>query len=500
MRAPNNKLVEAAVWFNTLCETSNKAFVPLFADEHRYLVLKGGGGSGKSIFAGRKVIERCVAEAGHRFLVARKVAKTLRESCFEQLVRQAREFYPQDIAKVNQSDMGITFANGSEILFSGMDDPEKIKSIYGLTGIWIEEASELTEADFGQLDIRLRGETQYYKQIILSFNPISALHWLKKRFFDVPDERALTHESTYKDNRFLDDEAKKTLEAFKLTDPYYYQVYCLGQWGVTGKTVFPAELVVERLQADIKPVEQGTFTYNYNGLAVAEISLASDGSNMVRVYKKPIRGIPYVVGVDTAGEGSDYAVAQVLDNTTGKQVATMRGRVDEDVFARQVYCLGRYYNDALVGVETNFSSYTVLELERLRYPKLYVRESVDEYTHRPKNSYGFVTNTKTRPLIVAGLIQAFRDDPTIVSDRATLEEMLTFVRNEQMRPEAEEGAHDDTIMSLAIAHFIRPQQSYTEAAAVYSKNEWTADMKEDYRNASKAEKEMLLRKWGKRTN
>ena len=149
---------EAALWFQRLRETNNDTFLPLFWDEHRYLVLKGGGGSGKSIFAGRKVLERAATEPGHRWLVCRKVGRTLRESCFEQLKNQAYEFYPDQIAYIPKGkggDMTIRFRNGSEILFSGLDDVEKLKSIYNVTGIWIEEASEVAERDFNQLDIRL---------------------------------------------------------------------------------------------------------------------------------------------------------------------------------------------------------------------------------------------------------------------------------------------------------------------------------------------------------
>lgn len=151
-----------ALWYQQLRETTNEAFFPLFADEHRYLVLMGGGGSGKSIFAGRKVLERVTSESGHRYLVVRKVAKTLRESCFRQLVSQAYQYYRGALAEehpINRSDMRMRFSNGSEILFAGLDDVEKLKSIYGVTGIWIEEASELLESDFNQLDIRLRGES-----------------------------------------------------------------------------------------------------------------------------------------------------------------------------------------------------------------------------------------------------------------------------------------------------------------------------------------------------
>ena len=488
-------LYDLARWYERLRETNNETFMPLFADTHRYLVLKGGGGSGKSIFAGRKVLERVTSEPGHRWLVCRKVARTIRESCFKQLIGQCAEHYPHSGYKPNKSDLAISFPNGSEILFAGLDDVEKLKSIYNITGIWIEEASELLEGDFNQLDIRLRGYTEHYKQIIISFNPVSIQHWLKKRFFDTPDPRARVHESTYKDNRFLDDEAKRTLEAFKEKDEYYYTVYCLGMWGVTGKSVFDGKAVTARLLEDIQPVKTGYFEYDDDGLRLSNIRWVDDKDGFIKIYTEPDPGAPYVMGGDTAGDGSDSFVAQVIDNRTGKQVCTLRHQFDEDIYARQVYCLGMHYNTALLGVETNFSTYPVMELERLRYPRQYVRESIDTYTHAVRQSFGFRTDTKTRPVAISELIKATREDITTVSDKATLEEMLTFVRDEKFKPTAEEGAHDDCVMALAIAHYIRPQQSYLSAQELRT-SKWTKEQWEDYRNADAEGKDYLRKKWG----
>lgn len=488
-------LYDLARWYEGLRATNNETFMPLFADTHRYLVLKGGGGSGKSIFAGRKVLERVTSEPGHRWLVCRKVARTIRESCFKQLIGQCAEHYPHSGYKPNKSDLAITFPNGSEILFAGLDDVEKLKSIYNITGIWIEECSELLEGDFNQLDIRLRGYTEHYKQIIISFNPVSMQHWLKKRFFDTPDPRARVHESTYKDNRFLDDEAKRTLEAFKEKDEYYYTVYCLGMWGVTGKSVFDGKAVTARLLEDIQPVKTGFFEYDDDGLRLSNIRWVDDKQGFIKIYAEPEAGAPYVIGGDTAGDGSDSFVAQVIDNRTGKQVCTLRHQFDEDIYARQVYCLGMHYNTALLGVETNFSTYPVMELERLRYPRQYVRESIDTYTHAVRQSFGFRTDTKTRPVAISELIKATREDITIVSDKATLEEMLTFVRDEKFKPAAEDGAHDDCVMALAIAHYIRPQQSYLSTKDLKTAK-WTKEQWEDYRNADADGKEYLKKKWG----
>lgn len=477
-------------WWQALKASNNESFIPLFFDQHPRLVLCGGGGSGKSIFAGRKVLERVTTEEGHRWLVCRKVAKTLRDSCFAQLRGQLAEYYPGSGAKINQSDMRISFPNGSEILFAGLDDVEKLKSIYNITGIWIEEASEITEADYNQLTIRLRGETKYYQQIILSFNPISITHWLKKRFFDRQDPEVRTHRSTYKDNRFLPEKDRQVLEAFRETDPYYYQVYCLGEWGVTGKTVFDGQAVSERLSRIPEPIRRGLFE---GGV------WTSDKTGPIQIWKKPEEGRPYVIGGDTAGEGSDYYVAHVLDNITGEQVAMLRHQYDDDTFAEQVAGLGRYYNEALVGIEANFSIYPIKKLEELGYHNLYVREQEDTFTGAIRKSFGFKTTAVTRPVIISQLIEAMREGIDLVNDRTTLEEMLTFVRNEakKLRPEAEEGAHDDCVMALAIAWYIRDQQRMTaKVKAPEGKTRWTEDMWEDYNRADRETRELLKQKWG----
>lgn len=495
--------VSVALWWKDLKATNNERFLPLFFDESRYLVLKGGGGSGKSIFAGRKILERGTTEAGHRILVCRKVAKTIRESCFEQLKNQALEFYGDAVDFIPRgkgSDMYIRFKNGSEILFAGLDDVEKLKSIYDITMIWIEEASELEEGDFNQLDIRLRTEFPYYLQMIITFNPISVTHWLKKRFFDRADPRARVHESTYRDNRFLTPEAIQTLEAFRETDEYYYMVYCLGQWGVTGKTVFNAKLVAARLAQiqNRKPAKQGFFAYTElaDGIHITDIRWVEDENGPIRIYREPGAGRPYVIGGDTAGDGSDWFVGQVLDNITGTQVATLRHQYDEDTYAKQMFCLGMHYNEALLAIETNYSTFPVKLLGLMGYKKQYVRQTEDDYEGRLKHSFGFRTDRLTRPVIISELIRILREDMGLVNDENTLLEMLTFVRNEQLRPEAEEGAHDDTVMALAIAYYVRPQQSMALRDPQSGNRKWTKDQWEDYRKAGPKDRAIMERMWG----
>lgn len=502
-RGTSKSELEVALWWKNLKETNNDNFLPLFFDEHRYLVLKGGGGSGKSIFAGRKILERATSEAGHRVLVIRKVAKTLRRSCFDQMKKQALAYYAQHVAyipKGENSDMYIKLTNGSMIYFVGLDDPEKLKSIFDITMIWLEEASELSEGDFNQMDIRLRTDFPHYLQMIISFNPISITHWLKKRFFDTPDPRARVHESTYKDNRFLTAEAIQTLEAFRERDEYYYMVYCLGQWGVTGKTVFNAKAVAERLEIVQRRrwIKRGFFSYQdgYDGIHVTDVSWVDDDAGAIKIYKEPGAGRPYVIGGDTAGDGSDWFVGQVLDNITGEQVAVLRHQYDEDTYAKQLYCLGKYYNDALLGVETNYSTYPIKVLNLMGYKNLYVREVEDDYEGKVKHAFGFQTNRLTRPVILSELIRVAREAISLFNDEDTLLEMLTFVRNDKLRPEAEPGAHDDCVLAMAIALYIRPQQHMSVRDPETKRRKWTQDQWEDWNKASARDREIMVRLWG----
>lgn len=448
-----------------------RAFNPLFRpyltdNTHRYLILYGGAGSGKSVFAVQRFLYRLLTLSLCNILVVRAVAATNRDSTYALFRQVISKWGLSELFSCKDSDLRISCANGNSVIFKGLDDTEKLKSITfpkgELTDIWIEEASEILEEDFNQLDVRLRGKGAH-KQMVLTFNPVSVLHWLKLRFFDRKDPRALVLKSTYKDNQFLDEDYKRTLEGYKDTDPYYYSVYCLGEWGVLGQTIFDAQKVSERLSQLAGPVTRGEFTFATWYSPEANEVLIDDSTirwvemdtGPIQIYHEPAPGGAYVIGADTAGEGSDFNVGQVIDHITGQQVCTIRGQMDEDLFAKQLYCLGKHYHTALVSIEANFSSYPIRELERLRYPRQYVRQAEDSFTHRIRQSYGFKTSSVTRPLVIAGLVEVVREHPEWLNDRDTLNEMLTFVRNENGRPEAQEGAHDDCVMSLGIAYYTR---------------------------------------------
>ena len=238
----------------------------------------------------------------------------------------------------------------------------------------------------------------------------------------------------------------------------------------SGSCIFDQEAIIlwrERCKGNVQA--RGRFQYDYDGVSISNIRWENDPAGEIVILDQPVQGRPYVLGGDTAGDSggkwSDFFVGQVLDNTTGAQAAVLHGKFDEDLYARQIYCLGMHYNKALVGVETNYSTHPVKELDRLGYPNLYIREVPDTYTGATKKAYGFDTNRSTRPLIIAELVAVARDNLSLIRHYGTLGEMLSFAENERGRPEALPGKHDDLVMALAIAHHIRPKQRMTEIRA-----------------------------------
>lgn len=210
----------------------NDSYLEFLKNEQRYAVLIGGAGSGKSVSVTQKILIRILTEKGHRFLLLRKVKATLRNSVFQLLRDMIAEYGLTDQFKVNKSEMSfLHIPTGNEILLGGMDDPEKIKSVAGITGIWCEEATEFEEDDFNQLELRIRGEKKYYVQFILSLNPIREDHWIKTRFFDREDPEVYTLKTTYKDNHFLDEQYIRHLEERVAHNEQLYRVYVLGEWG-----------------------------------------------------------------------------------------------------------------------------------------------------------------------------------------------------------------------------------------------------------------------------
>lgn len=277
--------------------------------------------------------------------------------------------------------------------------------------------------------------------------------WIWERLKWLRDEKQLTPEQLYwywnKYDKYLDKDLIKQeypctpREAFLLS----------------GKNVFDTAVILDRLARLNKPIKRGYFIYDYDGLRITNIRWQNDRDGYIKLYQLPDtpQFTEYCIGGDTAGEGSDFFTGHVLDARTGQQVAVLRHQFDADQYTRQMYCLGKYYKDALIGIEANFDSYPIMELQRLGYLNQYTREAQDTYTGKTEKRFGFKTTSLTRPTIISKLIEIVREHCETICDSVTLEELLTIVRNEKGRIEAPEGGHDDMMMGLAIAHHIRDQ-------------------------------------------
>lgn len=209
--------------------------------------MKGSAGSGKSVDTAQNYILRLMQDKGRNLVCIRKSDITNRDSTYAELTGAIYRIFSDKANRywsIKQSPLQLTcLANGNQIIFRGVNDEkqrEKLKSITfqkgKLTDVWIEEATEITQADFEIIDDRLRGELppgQFY-QIRMTFNPVNKNHWIKKVFFDIPDSNVLTHHSTYLGNRFIDNAYRQRMERRKLVDPEGYQIYGLGEWGEIG--------------------------------------------------------------------------------------------------------------------------------------------------------------------------------------------------------------------------------------------------------------------------
>lgn len=229
-------------------EVFNSKYLPTFNIQKRYLILYGGSGSGKSHWTAQKLTIRMMQEPDHRFLLVRKVAKTIKESQFKLIKEIISEWKLNDLFDIKESTLEIRYIpNGSQFLVVGLDDVEKIKSYHRITGMWIEEATELMLNDLEQLNLRLRGHTKFYKQIILTYNPINKFHWLNKRFHEQLPANAFVLHSTYLDNKFIDQDYKDELQDLKSRDLNKYNIYCLGLWGLLEGIIYKPYIEISKL-------------------------------------------------------------------------------------------------------------------------------------------------------------------------------------------------------------------------------------------------------------
>jgi len=265
----------------------NDVYLPYLRDMSRTQIFYGGSASGKSVFLAQRAVYD-VMRGKRNYLVVRLVARTLRGSVFTEICRVIAGWGVDKLFNINKSDMLITCTNGYQIIFAGLDDVEKLKSLVPakgvITDIWVEEATEVSRNDVKQLYKRQRGGSDDIpKRLTLSFNPIMQTHWVYETYFN---NISLTDSQTeyksnalsilktwYIHNRFLTQDDIKDLENEQ--DKYYRDVYTFGNWGVLGHVIF-TNWRIEDLSS-----LQATFTNRRNGL---DFGFSSDPAALSRSH------------------------------------------------------------------------------------------------------------------------------------------------------------------------------------------------------------------------
>ncbi len=310
----------------------------------------------------------------------------------------------------------------------------------------------------------------------------SRLRWLKEKGLD--SEQLNWYAQKY--NGYLDKSLLRQEYPCTPEDAFVF----------SGRSVFDNEAVL-RHKENAEAYLSGEFIFarQENMEAPSNPKFVESDGGSIHIFKQPIEGVPYVIGGDIAGEGSECFCAQVLDNRNGEQVAVYHAKYDEAAYAEQIFCLGRFYNDALIATEVNSGIYASELLRRWNYPRLYRRERVDTYTNRLEAKYGFRTTSLTRPLIISGFVQFCKDYLYLIKDEGTLSEMLTFIKDEHGRESHRKGATDDRIIAYAIALFAGKQQSKS-ATAIPKFSVYTSDMLEDYHNSDETVRRIMREKFG----
>lgn len=224
---------------------------PYFKDySSRINVFYGGAGSGKSKFIVQKMFYKLLNDK-RKCLIVRKVGSTIRESIFAEFKALISDLGLYNECNINKTDMTIDLPNGSTFIFKGLDDSEKIKSIQGIDDIVIEEATELIEGDFTQLNLRLRSKRDN-QQIHIMFNPVSKVNWVYKLFFKNKYKGALIVKTTYKDNKYLPKSYIESIENLKETNFPMWEIYANGKFASLDKRIFTNW---EVLHFDVKDIK-----------------------------------------------------------------------------------------------------------------------------------------------------------------------------------------------------------------------------------------------------
>lgn len=233
----------------SITKTIGSGYNEFWHNKNFYRVVKGSRGSKKSKTTALNFIYRLMEYEWANLLVVRRFSNTNKQSTYTDLKWATNQFGVTHLFKFNDSLPEITYKpTGQKILFRGLDDPLKITSITVENGIlcwaWFEEAYQIETFDkFSTVVESIRGsidDSDFFKQITVTFNPWSERHWLKPTFFDEDTKlnNTFSYTTTYRVNEWLDEVDIARYEDLYRTNPRRARIVCDGDWGVAEGLVF----------------------------------------------------------------------------------------------------------------------------------------------------------------------------------------------------------------------------------------------------------------------
>lgn len=367
-------------------------FYPLLLDySHRWEIHRGSAGSGKSYSIVQKLIIRCCNEK-LRVLICRNTLKSCRESCFSLVKEVLEKWQLTPYVKIRETDCNIKFPNGSEILFTGLDEETKLLSINNISVVWIEEAFEVNKSIVEQLNLRLRGNASN-QQIIMSFNPISSHHWLYDFCETNPPANFIATHTTYKDNPFLSGEYVAALDEMETRNPQKYRVYGRGEWGIDADgLVFQNWKVEDFNHAEIKGQLMCGLDFGFvNDISAFVASLLDEENKRIYIFNEwgdtnktnaELVDIITSLGFSKStiiADCSEPKSIEEMKRSGIQKIKPCKKGADSILFGIQK--LQNYeiiIHPSCVGIITEFENYT---WQKDKYTDVYINKPIDDFNH-----------------------------------------------------------------------------------------------------------------------
>lgn len=375
---------------------SKNVFVPKFFPyltdySKRWEFWCGSAGSGKSYFLTQRIIIRCCREP-IRFVVCRRYGTTLRNSVFALFKEVLAKWQLTQYVKIRETDMSITFPNGSQVILLGLDEETKLLSLANVSGVWVEEAFEVPKNLIEQLNLRMRGQAAN-QQIWLSWNPISKHNWLYDFTVENPPENSTYIHSTFRDNIFLNAEYIAALEELYIRNPQKARVFCDGEWGIDADgLVFQNWKVEDFNNAEIQGQLMVGLDFGFvNDISALVASLMVESEKRIYVFKEYgatnktnadlvniITALGFNKSVIIADSAEPKSIAEIKAGGVQKIKACTKG---QDSIIHGIQKLQNYeivIHPSCTGIITEFENYT---WQKDKNNDIYINKPIDDFNH-----------------------------------------------------------------------------------------------------------------------